>query len=235
MKLGILDTVPRNYWSTDLGITESEKFIDFLMPVMADTRFDQLFVAEGEWPAKIDDCDAYLITGSPCSVNEGHEWIEKLKQFVRDCFISKKKLVGICFGHQLIASTLGGTVERRRDGWLLGAESFDIVDEQSWMKPTQMKCEIFHINQDHVSVLPENAQLIGHSKLCENSAFVIGNSVLALQGHPEQPRRAMENFIKELLLIGENPQEMENGRSRLRDEVPDANLWAHWICEFLQN
>jgi GMP synthase - Glutamine amidotransferase domain len=61
-----------------------------------------------------------------------------------------------------------------------------------------MKCEIFHINQDHVSVLPENAQLIGHSELCENSVFVIGDSVLALQGHPEQPRRAMENFIKEL-------------------------------------
>ena len=96
------------------------------------------------------------------------------------------------------------------------------VDVQSWMKPTQMKCEIFHINQDHVSVLPENAQLIGHSELCENSAFVIGDSVLALQGHPEHPRRAMENFIKELLLLGENPQEMECGRSRLQDEVPDA-------------
>jgi len=45
----------------------------------------------------------------------------------------------------------------------------------------------------------------------------------------------MENFIKELLLLGENPQEMEYGRSRLRDEVPDANLWARWICEFLKN
>jgi len=235
MKLGLLDTVPRSYWSTDLGITESEKFIDFLMPVMTDTRFDQLFVAEGEWPASIDDYDAYLITGSPCSVNEGHLWIEKLQQFVRDCLVSQKKLVGICFGHQLIASALGGTVERRRDGWLLGAESFDIVDVQSWMIPTQRQCEIHHINQDHVISLPENAQLIGHSELCENSAFVIGDSVLAVQGHPEQPRRALENFIKELLLLGANPQEMEYGRSRLLDEVPDANLWARWICEFLQN
>jgi len=46
---------------------------------------------------------------------------------------------------------------------------------------------------------------------------------------------AMENIIKEFLLLGENPQEMEYGRSRLRDEVPDANLWGRWICEFLQN
>ena len=45
----------------------------------------------------------------------------------------------------------------------------------------------------------------------------------------------MENFIKELLLLGENPQEMKYGRSRLMDEVPDAILWARWICEFLQN
>ncbi|GIT63087.1 MAG: hypothetical protein Ct9H300mP21_06330 [Pseudomonadota bacterium] len=71
---------------------------------------------------------------------------------------TKKICRDLFFGPQLIASALGGTVERRRDGWLLGAESFDIVDVQSWMKPTQMKCEIFHINQEHVSVLPENAQ-----------------------------------------------------------------------------
>ncbi|GIT63086.1 MAG: hypothetical protein Ct9H300mP21_06320 [Pseudomonadota bacterium] len=44
MKLGILDTVPRSYWSTDLGITESEKFINFLTPVMPDATLDQLFV-----------------------------------------------------------------------------------------------------------------------------------------------------------------------------------------------
>ena len=87
MKLGILDTVPRSYWSSDLGITESEKFIDFLTPLMPDAKLDQLFAAENEWPAKIDDYDAYLITGSPCSVNEGHEWIEKLQQFVRDCLV----------------------------------------------------------------------------------------------------------------------------------------------------
>ena len=84
MKLGLLDTVPRSYWSTDLGITESEKFVDFLTPLMPDATLDQFFVAENEWPAKIDDYDAYLITGSPCSVNEEHEWIEKLQQFVRD-------------------------------------------------------------------------------------------------------------------------------------------------------
>ena len=163
MKIGLLDTVPQSYWSTDLGITESEKFIDFLMPVMTGTKFDQFFVAEGEWPARLDDYDAYLITGSPCSVNEGHVWIEKLKHFVRDCLISQKKLVGICFGHQLIASALGGTVERRRDGWLVGVESFEIVDDQSWMIPTQGQCEIHHINQDHVTSLPENAKRIAHS------------------------------------------------------------------------
>ena len=103
MKLGILDTVPRSYWSTDLGITESEKFIDFLTPVMPDATLYQLFVAENEWPESFYSYDAYLITGSPCSVNEGHLWIKKLQQFVRDCMVSQKKLVGILFGHQLNA------------------------------------------------------------------------------------------------------------------------------------
>ncbi|MBC8257712.1 MAG: type 1 glutamine amidotransferase [SAR324 cluster bacterium] len=235
MKLGILDTVPRNYWSTDLGITESEKFVDFLQPVMADTTLDQLFVAEGEWPAQLDDYDAYLITGSPCSVNEEYPWIEKLSQFVRDCVKSQIKLAGVCFGHQIIASALGGTVERRREGWFLGMKAFDIVDVQTWMSPIQKQCEIYHINQDHVKSLPPNAECIVHSELCNNSVFVIGDRVLGLQGHPEQPRRSMENFINELLLLGANPEEMEQGRISLRNEVPDANLWGRWIAEFFKH
>ena len=92
MKIGLLDTVPRSYWSTDLGITESEKFIDFLTPVMPDATLDQLFVAENEWPDSLYSYDAYLVTGSPCSVNEEHLWIEKLQQFVRNCLVSQKKI-----------------------------------------------------------------------------------------------------------------------------------------------
>ena len=232
MKLGILDTVPHDYWSTDLGITESEKFINFLQPVMTDATLDQFFVAEGEWP-ELDDYDAYLITGSPCSVNDEHPWIKKLHRFVRDSMESNKKLVGICFGHQLIANALGGTVERRSDGWLLGVKSFEIVEAQPWMTPSQKHCEIFHINHDHVTALPVNAKRIAYSELCENSAFVIGDRMLGLQGHPEQPRRAMEKFIKEPLLIGEDPEEMEQARASLRDKVPDADLWGLWIGKFL--
>ena len=54
------------------------------------------------------------------------------------------------------------------------------------MTPPQKQCEIYHINHDHVTVLPESAQQIGRSPLCENSAYVVGDLVLGLQGHPEQ-------------------------------------------------
>jgi|LULX01.1.fsa_nt_gb GMP synthase-like glutamine amidotransferase len=232
MKLGILDAVPRKYWATDQGITDSEKFIAMLEHVMENTVFSKFFVAEGEWPADLSDFDAYLITGSPCSANDNFPWIKQLEQFVRDCVTLQQKLAGICFGHQLIAGALGGKVERRVDGWLLGMQSFDIVDDQQWMIPPQKKCEIYHINQDHVTELPESARRIAWSEQCENSAYVIDESVLCLQGHPEQPRRAMENFFLELLDSGVDPQEIENGRARLQDEVPDADLWAQWIGHF---
>ena len=62
MKLGLLDTVPRSYWSTDLGITESEKFVDFLTPLMPDATLDQLFVAENEWPDSLYSYDAVSYT-----------------------------------------------------------------------------------------------------------------------------------------------------------------------------
>ena len=124
MKLGILDTVPRSFWHVDAGITDAEKFVTMLEPVMLGTIMDKFYVTEGEWPQQRGDYDAYLITGSPCSANDSDPWIETLQQFVRDCVDSQQKLVGICFGHQLIARALGGTVEQRADDWLIRDANF---------------------------------------------------------------------------------------------------------------
>ena len=59
----------------------------------------------------------YMISGSSTSVFEDKQWIRDLMVFVRQCHKSKIKVVGICFGHQLIAHALGGETKRFKE-WL---------------------------------------------------------------------------------------------------------------------
>ena len=112
MKLGILktDTV-RPEWVPEFG-----EYPDMFMALLAredpSLEFVTYDVEKGTFPADIDEVDAYLITGSKSSVYEDKPWIGKLMDFVRELDARKKKLVGICFGHQIVAQALGGRTEK---------------------------------------------------------------------------------------------------------------------------
>lgn len=70
-----------------------------------------------EFPKSVHECDSYLITGSRFSVYDDEPWIHQLKNFVRRIHEAKVRLIGVCFGHQIIADTLGGIVVKSEKGW----------------------------------------------------------------------------------------------------------------------
>ena len=80
-----------------------EMFADRLIAVAAEWQFMNYAVHQSEFPQSLDECDGYITTGSRHSVYDDIPWIERLEEFVRDLNGAQKKLVGICFGHQLIA------------------------------------------------------------------------------------------------------------------------------------
>ena len=84
-------------------------------------------VREGKLPSAPEEQDGYIVTGSPAGVYDDLPWIEPLKTFLVQAK-GKAKLVGICFGHQIMAEAFGGRVEKSDRGWGIGLHRYQISE-----------------------------------------------------------------------------------------------------------
>lgn len=148
--------------------------------------FDIYRVVDGEFPAGPEAADGWLITGSKHGAYEPHDWIPPLEELIRAIRDSARPLVGVCFGHQIIAQALGGKVEKFGGGWAVGPQDYDFGDET-------LTLNAWH--QDQVVALPENTQVIASNSFCTNAALLIGDSILTVQPHPEFTSAMIEALI----------------------------------------
>lgn len=133
-------------------------------------------VVEGELPASVTEADGWLITGSRHGVYEDHPWIPPLQQFIRDAFAARVPVVGICFGHQIVAQAMGGKVERFDGGWAVGATEYDFGGET-------LRLNAWH--RDQVVTAPPGAKVIATNDFCTNAALLYDDRALTVQAHPE--------------------------------------------------
>ena len=233
MKLGILDALESPMLShISWHGSTTGTYIHFLESADASFSYTSYLVSNGEFPATVDECDAYLITGSISGAYESEPWIATLIQFIRDCHQAGKKMVGICFGHQVLAHALGGKTEKSAKGWGIGLKTFDIVSSKPWMNGTQSQCALYFSHQDQVVQLPPNAERLGGNDFCENAFFAIGDQVIGIQGHPEFTTGIMQEILakrKESVPLAVN----ETAVRSLENGSPDNQLVAHWIVNFL--
>ena len=138
----------------------------------------------GEFP-ELDDYDAYLVTGSPRGVYDADSWISTLEDFLRRAYASGKILIGICFGHQIIANALGGKAEKSEKGWGVGIRSIPVTTSSDLIPENCENLDLLYMHQDQVTALPEGATTLMGDDFCPIAAFHIGNQVLCFQGHPE--------------------------------------------------
>ncbi|MFC3073272.1 type 1 glutamine amidotransferase [Shinella pollutisoli] len=140
---------------------------------------------DGVPPPATEDNDLWVITGSRHGVYEDHAFIPPLKDFIRAAFANGRRLVGICFGHQAIASALGGEVIRSPMGWGLGPHAYDVDPAGA---PEGFPLQALHMHafhQDQVTRPPEGAVLLASSDFCRNAAFWYPGRAISFQGHPE--------------------------------------------------
>ena len=138
-------------------------------------------VIGGEVPSDPDECDAWITTGSRHSVNDDEPWIRDLEQFVRDVATQEVPFVGICFGHQLIAKALGGTVVKSDHGWGVGAKEVEVRGDLG----LGASYTLLTSYQDQIEDLPPGAEILGWNEHCPVSMMGVGENMIGIQGHPE--------------------------------------------------
>ena len=211
----------------------AERFGDYpamfermLGPGFAIDRFD---VAVGELPADASAYDAYLVTGSRAGVYDPLPWIDSLKQFLRS--ITDRKLVGVCFGHQVMAEALGGKVEKSAKGWGVGLQSYAIDGVEPWMDEVA-SIAVPASHQDQLVEQPPNTRVIASSPFTPYAGLAwTDRPAMSVQFHPEfEPA-----YAKALIEARREKMPDPDGAIASLDKPNDRERVADWVRRFLKS
>jgi len=205
----------------------SSMFAEVLPPLSFDTYNCQ----QGEFPTDIYEYDFYITTGSKASVYEDISWVQQLIEFVGILYKQKRKLIGICFGHQIMAMALQGKVEKSPKGWGIGIARNQITDHPKWMHGEFSEINILVSHQDQISQLPDDSLIIASTDFCPYFIVQWGGHFLSIQGHPEwkeEYSRALMNNRRDIIAA----DLIEQGLASLAT-APDNQLFVQWIMDFV--
>lgn len=189
-------------------------------------------VVDGELPPSTTSCDAWVITGSRHGVYDDLPWIAALEDWVVQLWQQQRPLIGVCFGHQLMAQALGGEVRPSSRGWGVGLADNEMVARQDWMQPWQDRLSLLVSHQDQVIHPPRQARLLARSEFCPYFMLQYGHHFLGIQGHPE----FCKGYSRDLMLArrGRIPADrLERGLDSLRGEA-DSALVLGWMVAFVR-
>jgi GMP synthase-like glutamine amidotransferase len=150
-----------------------------------DVQLDIFDIRQKSYPSALSDKELYLVTGSNASAYDDTDWVAQLQEFIRLLYAKKMKITGVCFGHQVVAQALGGSVVRAAQGWGAGVRAAQVVDDSAMRYFPRGHMRLFYHHHDQVTALPPDAVRFATSEFCPNEGFFIGRHVLTFQGHPE--------------------------------------------------
>lgn len=184
-----------------------------------------------QYPQDIDHFDFYITTGSRVSAYDDQPWIQSLIEFVRQLDARQKPLIGICFGHQIIALAMKQRVEKSAKGWGIGVAQNRVIHHPSWMSQQADTLNIIVSHQDQVLSLTEQAIVIAESDFCPYFVVQWNDHLLSIQGHPEFSHDYSATLINARRHI--IPAErIDSGLLSLRLPT-DKQLFTRWILDFV--
>ncbi|KAH7569272.1 hypothetical protein ACOSP7_012613 [Xanthoceras sorbifolium] len=206
-------------------------------------RWDLFRVVEGEFPDmnELHKYDGFVVSGSPHDAYANDYWILKLCFLLQTLDAMEKKVLGICFGHQVLCRALGGKVGKAYTGWDIGIRRVRIVKDLTGCRLFEELGEIppslsiIECHQDEVWEVPLGAEVIAFSDKTGVEMFTIGDHILGIQGHPEYTKDILYNLIDRLLSSNSIERDFaETAKFELETAEPDRKCWEMICRNFLK-
>ena len=211
---------------------DARKVITALQAIRPDWAYRAWAARDGELPPDTLAADAWVLTGSVASVTQPEPWMERTADALRQRHAAGRTLVGLCFGHQLIAQALGGAVVRSPGGFRLGVADTALAVQEPWMDPPLPSLSLFAAHEDQVQQPPPGARVLGGNAFCPVGAYAIGQHVLCTQYHPELTRPFMRDLLAS---FGHKFGAQVVARATTEIEQPvDATLFMQWVARFIE-
>ncbi|KAI0469595.1 putative class I glutamine amidotransferase [Xylaria cf. heliscus] len=144
-----------------------------------------------------DSIDAILITGSKYNSFDNDEWILRLVEFTKSCLEGGRiRVIGICYGHQIIARALGAELDRNPEGWEVSVIEQELTEEGKKVLGLE-KMSLQQMHRDAVLSFPPGVVQLARTSVCANQGMYIPGRMISLQGHPE----FTEEMVREILEV----------------------------------
>ncbi|MFY0692032.1 MAG: type 1 glutamine amidotransferase [Paracoccaceae bacterium] len=222
MKIGILQcghTVP------EIQRTHGN-FPEMFERLLGNETFSyESFDIEGmAFPDSVTQCDGWLLTGSVHAAYQDHAFIPPLEAFIQAAYAAHIPMVGICFGHQIIAQALGGHVEKFEGGWMLGLKEYDFdglgpVFQNAW-------------HEDQVLRIPDGAVCVASNADCAHAALVYDTRAFTVQFHPEFDGKLITDYVRLRRGTKDYPDDRMNDAARRSGEADSNAMLARRIAAF---
>lgn len=148
--------------------------------------YDTVPIHDGAPFPDIGALEGIIITGSAAGVYDDYAWLDPLREFIRGAYAANTPMLGICFGHQIMADALGGDVRKSEKGWGLGRHTYQVKNRPGFLATGLPELSIGCSHQDQVIVPPGEAEVFLGSDFTPNAGLLYANGkAISLQPHPE--------------------------------------------------
>ena len=208
-------------------------FERMLGPAAKEFGFRTYAAIDGDVPDDAHACDAWLVTGSRHGAYERAPWMLATEELLRKALKAEVPVIGICFGHQLLAQALGGTVVKSEKGWGFGLHDYALTEAPALDGKRPDTITVAALHQDQVVDVPKGGRVIGSSPFCPNAIIAYGDTALTFQPHPEFDVPFLRGLSKHRLKGLAPDAVLAEAETTFQTKTSDQPLIAHWIARFL--
>lgn len=213
-------------------------FEDLFSGAAPEFRYRYYETVEGVLPASPSECDAWLVTGSRHGVYDPLPWIPRLVEFLRGARAASRPIVGICFGHQVVAEAFGGRAVKSEEGWGLGLHEYHVTARPGWMADAPDRFAMHAVHQDQVISLPEDAVVLARNGHCDIAMVAYGDAeapdAVTIQPHPEFTAEFTRDLVDFIGREGRAPLEVAEAAAASIGPEVEAAGFARWIAAYLR-